>query len=42
MEKKTSYKWRIILRGEEDLLCKALFRIYDLSQVQIEADPLYV
>jgi primosomal protein N' (replication factor Y) len=42
MEKKTNYKWRIILRGEEDLLCKALFRIYDLPQVQIEADPLYI
>ena len=42
MEKKTQYKWRIILRGEEELLCKALFRIYDFSGVQIEADPLYI
>jgi primosomal protein N' (replication factor Y) len=42
MEKKTLYKWRIILRGEEDLLYKALFKIYDLPDVQIEADPLYI
>jgi primosomal protein N' (replication factor Y) (superfamily II helicase) len=42
MEKKTLYKWKIILRGEENLLGKALFRIYNLSGVQIEADPLYV
>jgi primosomal protein N' (replication factor Y) (superfamily II helicase) len=42
MEKKTQYKWRIILRGEGDLLCKTLFKIYDLSGVQIEADPLYI
>jgi primosomal protein N' (replication factor Y) len=42
MEKKTLYKWRIILRGEEDFLCKALLKIYDLPGVQIEADPLYI
>ena len=42
MEKKTLYKWRIILRGEEDFLYKTLFRIYGLSEVQIEADPLYI
>ena len=42
MEKKTLYKWKIILRGEEDFLYKALFKIYDLPGVQIEADPLYV
>jgi primosomal protein N' len=42
MEKKTRYKWRIILRGEADLLCKTLFRVYDLSGVQVEADPLYI
>ena len=42
MEKKTLYKWRIILRGEEDLLYKALLKIYDLPGVQIEADPLYI
>jgi primosomal protein N' (replication factor Y) len=42
MEKKTLYKWRIILRGEEDFLCKALLKIYDLPGVLIEADPLYI
>jgi primosomal protein N' (replication factor Y) len=42
LEKKTQYRWRLILRGDEELLRKALFRIYDLPEVQIEADPLYI
>jgi primosomal protein N' (replication factor Y) (superfamily II helicase) len=42
MEKKRQYKWRMVLRGEEDLLFKTLLKIYDLPGVQIEADPLYI
>ena len=42
MEKKAHYKWRIILRGEENYLQDALLKVYDLPEVQIEADPLYL
>jgi len=42
MEKKTLYKWKIILRVSEDIPNHALFRIYNLPTVHIEPDPLYL
>lgn len=42
LEKQTPHKWRIILRGDAEPLYKAFFRIYNLPEVQIEADPLYI
>jgi len=42
LEKKTPYRWKIILRGSEGLLNFALSRIYNLPEVHIEPDPLYL
>ena len=41
MEKKTQYRWKLILKGEEDQLFNALSSVYDLPEVHIEPDPLY-
>ncbi len=41
MEKKTQYKWKLILRGEEEILNSAVLGLYDLPGVHIEPDPLY-
>lgn len=42
MERKTQYKWKMILRGSENTLSRALFKIYNLPEVRIEPDPLYL
>jgi primosomal protein N' (replication factor Y) len=42
MEKKTQYIWRVLVRGDGEDLFHILSRIYDLPEVQIEPDPLYI
>jgi primosomal protein N' (replication factor Y) (superfamily II helicase) len=42
MQKKKGYRWRIILKGNEELFYKSLLHIYNIPEVRIEADPLYI
>jgi primosomal protein N' (replication factor Y) (superfamily II helicase) len=40
LRKKGAHRWKFVLKGNEELFQKALLSIYDLSGVQVEADPL--
>ncbi|HBE45176.1 MAG TPA: hypothetical protein DDW17_06950 [Deltaproteobacteria bacterium] len=42
VQKKKRLKWKIIVRGKGERLTQALFRLYDLPGVRIEADPLSI
>jgi primosomal protein N' (replication factor Y) (superfamily II helicase) len=42
IEVKGQYAWRIVLKGDEDVLSPLLSTLYRLPGVHIEADPLYV
>jgi len=42
MQKKKGYRWRIILKGNKELFYKSLLQIYNIPEVRIEADPLYI
>jgi len=39
---KRGFRWRMILKGNEDVFYKSLMSLYDLTGVRIEADPLNV
>jgi primosomal protein N' (replication factor Y) len=41
-QKRANHQWRIILKGNEESLCRSLLRLYDLPDVRVEADPLYL
>ncbi len=41
-QKREKHEWRIILKGNDESLCRSLLRLYDLPDVRIEADPLYL
>ncbi|MCX5805392.1 MAG: primosomal protein N' [Proteobacteria bacterium] len=41
-KRKGFYKWKLILKGDEMLLQKALLSIYGLPGVHIEADPMNI
>jgi primosomal protein N' (replication factor Y) (superfamily II helicase) len=42
IEIKGQYEWRIVLKGDEQVLAPVLMSLYRLPGVHIEADPLYV
>ena len=38
-QRKKAYRWKIILKGNDEVLYKTLLEIYDMPGVRIEVDP---